>query len=341
MGRTKLFAVLVAALLAAACGGAAGEGEADRVCVGPEEAAGAAELDARDAEQQALDATEGAPIRARMRHVVMRIAPDIRLEVRRIDGDVVPARAGAGSVLDDPRSYVVRVATAEMAMTTESFAAVANRYVFADPRSPIHDVKVEVAGDRVLFAARLHGVPFKQEAVVSATEDGDIRMRPVATRVAGLPTQRLLRALGVRTDEIVATDHMRAVRIAGDDMILDPERMLPYPRLQGRVVDVRLEPDRVVLVMEGDAPIAREPVPETPSAKNYAAYRGGAITVGKIHMRDVDMKILDADPDDPLVLDVLDFVDEYAFGVTRNEMDRGVTITLPDADEPRRPTASR
>jgi len=68
-----------------------------------------------------------------------------------------------------------------------------------------------------------------------------IRLHPTKVRVLGVNGESLLHALGLRLDDMLDLSKSAAARVKGDDIYLDPTKILPPPAINGRLTSVRIE----------------------------------------------------------------------------------------------------
>ncbi|MGC2764370.1 MAG: hypothetical protein WB607_02600 [Candidatus Acidiferrum sp.] len=74
-----------------------------------------------------------------------------------------------------------------------------------------------------------------------------------------------------------------------DDLIIDLEQILPAPHIEGKVVSVRIEGDKIIEVFGGSDVKLMKDI----RAKNYMANR---LRFGKLVMNDADLIVIDMDP---------------------------------------------
>jgi hypothetical protein len=274
------------------------------------------------------------PVRTEMRGVNLRIDPEVVLEVRRLRGTLEPTREGVPPWFDDPASFAVRVDEAEIAVTPAVMAAIMNRYVFADPKAPVKDVKIEIRDGHLVQSATLQKkIPIHTtlEGDVSATPEGDLRLHPTKIKAGDLPVKKLLDVLDIELSDMIKSQESKGLKVVGDDLILDPERLLPPPRFKGRVTAVRIEPDRIVQIFGGGR--GRDLAPPFSKAKNYMFYRGGELSFGKVTMHGADLQIIDADPKDPFDFFLARYDRQLVAGYSRTLPDKGLVVWMPDSDE--------
>jgi hypothetical protein len=127
----------------------------------------------------------------------------------------------------------------------------------------------------------------------------------------------------------------RGVAIEGDDLLLDPSRLLPPPAVSGKVGTARLEGDRIVLEWAGPEPkILR---PSLPEARNYMYFRGARLRFGKLTMQDTDLQIVDANPADPFLFNLAEYARQLTAGYSKTMPNKGLVSFMPDADKIDRP----
>jgi hypothetical protein len=302
----------------------------------------AAAADAQRRPLPAADRSGGYP-RVRMRNVNMVMDPEVVLEVRELYGRLRATREGEIPFFDDPGSFSVAIDSATTAISTASMAGLLNHYTFGYPGAPFKGLTLEARGGRLLQKGTLHkrvDVPFAMEGELSVRADGRLRLHPVAIKVAGIPAKRLLDALGVDLVKLVKVREDRGVAIAGDDLLLDPSRLLPPPGISGRVGAARLEGDRIVLVFVG-AERPKDLVPPLAGAANYMYFKGGRLRFGKLTMHDTDLLLVDADPSDPFRFYLAQYARQLVAGYSLTTANKGLITFMPDADKVGRPLAVR
>ena len=130
--------------------------------------------------------------------------------------------------------------------------------------------------------------------------------------------------------EVVKAEGARGLTMEGDDVFLDPERLMPPPRIRGRLTAVRVEKDRIVQVFGSRR---KDLTPPDPEARNYMYYHGGRLRFGKLTMDDTDMQIVDADPGDPFFFSQKEYKRQLIAGYSRNTPNLGLVVKMPDLDQ--------
>lgn len=273
------------------------------------------------------------PVYTEMRGVHFRIDPAVVLEVRLLRGTLEPTREGVPPWFDDPTSFEIRIDEAEIALTAASMAAAMNHYVFAGPDAPVENVEIEIHEGHLRQSSTLRKkVPIRAnlEGDLSATPEGDIRFHPAKIKAGDLPVKGLLDLFDVELSEMIKSQESRGYKVVENDLVLDPERILPPPRIRGRVTAVRIEGDRIVQIFGSSG---RKLSPSIPDAKNYMFFRGGELSFGKLTMHDADLQIIDADPEDPFDFFLARYAGQLIAGTSRTLSDKGLVVYMPDSDE--------
>jgi hypothetical protein len=276
------------------------------------------------AEEHAVD--------VQMRNVLYHFTDNVSVQIRTLRGQLLPIK-GDTPVFDDKQSFVLRIATAEIAMTPESLANVLNSYVFAAHDAPLKGISVSIANGRVKVKGKLHNkgdIPFETEGELTA-QGGKIRLHTEKVKALHLPVKGVMELLGIQVSDLIKSGKVQGVEAEKDDLILDPSKLLPPPHIAGEVTAVRLEGNNIVQVFGGKA----LPAMDVPYA-NYMAYRGNKLRFGKLTMTDTDMIIIDMNPGDPFDFYLDHYKEQLVAGYTKQTMSFGLRVYMRDYDKLKR-----
>jgi hypothetical protein len=117
------------------------------------------------------------------------------------------------------------------------------------------------------------------------------------------------------------------VTLDGDNILMNPGRMLPPPRIDGRVTAVRIEGDRMIQTFRSKD--AKALVPPY-KAQNYIYHQGGVLRFGKLTMTDADLEIVDQSPRTPFEFSLPDYNRQLVAGYSKNTPARGLIVFMPD-----------
>jgi hypothetical protein len=269
-------------------------------------------------------------VEVEMKNVNFRARRDVTIEIRRLRGRFETTGDGPVS-FDEPQSFVVKVDSAEIAITTGNLSTLLNSYVFAYPGAPLKNISAISTGDRLKIKGTMHkgvDLPFEVQGGISATPEGDIRLHSESIKSAHLPLKGLLHLFGENLAKMVNVNETRGVRIDGDDMIMFPSRMTPPPHLFGRVTAVRLDGDKIVQTYDSGK---RTPALTVPvHAQKYIYHRGGTLRFGKLTMHDSDLEIVDDNPQTPFDFFLGDYTSQLVAGYSLITPSRGLIVHMPD-----------
>jgi hypothetical protein len=259
-----------------------------------------------------------------IRGVAFHVDDDIRLRISELVGRIRDLRGQGVVDLDDKRTLQIEIGSATIALSAGDLTLLLNRYVFGYEGSPLRDLVVTTQGGQIVQTGVMHKVidiPFTMTATLAATDDGQIRIHSTSMQICGLDGSALLQAVGAKLQDLLDLSGATGVRVEGNDLILDPLKILPPPSITGRLTAVRVVGDEVVQVFgPTDAPGA-ESLPPPVAANRYVYFRGGTLKFGKLYMVQAELEAIDTDPADPFDF----YLDYYS-----SQLVAGYHVTLPN-----------
>ena len=270
-----------------------------------------------------------------MRRVDFHVAPGVVLHIRNLNGELETVVAGGVAEFDDAQSFIIGIANGEAGLTTADLSRLLNQYVFAYPGAPLYHLRVSGAGKQLRVKGTLRkggDIPFEILAAVAVTPKGEIRLRPSTIRVARVPAGPLFRLVGLTLEKLVDLKGARGARADGNDLYLQPDEMLPPPRIRGRLAGVRLDGEEVLLTFD-DPSLARSASraanpPDTSS--NWVYFRHGTVRFGRLFMVNADLELVDAAPGDPFDFSLADYQRQLVAGYVKNTASGGLVVHAPD-----------
>jgi hypothetical protein len=271
-----------------------------------------------------------------MRNIHFRVDPQLALDIRSLKGHMQPLPGHQVIDFGDPTSFSIGIAHADIGMSMANLTYLLKQYVFGYQGSPLTIGQVEAAGSAIRQTGTLHNVvdiPFEMTAEVSVNADGRIRLHPTSMLICEIPGQGLMRALDIELEDLLDLSEARGVVVEGNDLLMDPEALLPPPQIRGRLRAVRIEDGQLIQEF-GRAEDAPEiPPASVADAANYMFYAGGTLRFGKLYMVDADLQIIDDDPADPFDFFLGDYMVQLAAGSSRTMPDAGLAAHFPDYDD--------
>ncbi|HEY5086512.1 MAG TPA: hypothetical protein VII66_04050 [Gemmatimonadaceae bacterium] len=299
----------------------------------------AASIDGHDVYRGAVSFSPKAPEETRvlMQNVNFYVDPNVVLHIRHLRG-TMRSKTGGPVVFDDKHSFILHINSAEVGLDGNDLATLMNKYIFAYSGAPIKSVAVTIANGEMRMTGRLHkgvDIPFDIVAQVAGTPDGMMRLHPVTTKIFRLNGDVLMRALGLSLQKLINVSKATGVTVIGDDIIIDPIKVLPPPTIEGHITGIRVEGDQIVQTFSNEPGHAKRAslMPPDPSAKNFMYYRGGSLRFGRLTMENAEMQIVDLDPSDLFKFDLDRYAEQLIAGYSRTLPDLGLEVYMRDIDK--------
>jgi hypothetical protein len=289
---------------------------------------------------QVRAASDAPAVQVAMKNIMYHYTEAIAVHIVYLQGELLPTKAGVIVVFDDKNSFTLALASAEIAISCHALAQVLNENVFPSPDSPIKNVSIESKNNQLIINGKLHNkgdIPFETTGTLSADADGRIRLHAEHVKAAHLPLKGLMDLLGIDLARMINTKQIQGVSVEKDDLILDPEQILPLPRIQGKVTAVRIQGNEVVQVF-GAAQATNFAPKQT---GNYMAYRHSELRFGKLTMHDADLILIDMDPRDPFDFYLDHYKEQVVAGYSKTTPEFGLRVYTRDYNKLRTRPASQ
>jgi len=273
-----------------------------------------------------------------MSNVDLHVTPEVTLRVRHLRGRFEPTGRANMPYLEDKLSYIVAIDSGEIALDMASLNALMTR-TLGQGRSNVEKLRISTDDQSRL---RQQGVldkgikvPFDVKGGVEATPDGRIRMHAAAVRGFGIPVNPLMKLLGLEMDDLLKVKPGHGVTVDNNDLILDPQQLVPPPLIRGKVTSVRVADGTIVQTFGSGE---RRKLSPPAASRNYIYWRGGELQFGKLTMIDTDLELVDEDPGDPFDFSIDHWNDQLVAGYSKNTPTRGLKAHMPDHNDLNRQT---
>lgn len=283
---------------------------------------------------RSLGSAEDTVTQVSMRKVNFYVIPSAALRIRTMRGEMRSLRGGP-VVFDDKNSFIIHLDYAEIGLNGADISNLMNKYIFAYPGAPLKRLQVRTSGSQLIQTGVMHkilDIPFKITADVSVTPEGLIRLRPVKTTILGVDGAKLMRAFGLNLQKILDLSKAKGVSVKGNDLFLDPVRILPPPAIEGHATAIRVDGDQLVQTFGTLAASTPLPPPDT-SAPAYMFYKGGTLRFGKLLMLDAEMQIVDLRPSGYFNFDLDRYKEQLVAGYTRTLPSMGLEVYMLGVDK--------
>jgi hypothetical protein len=258
------------------------------------------------------------------------------MQVRTLRGRVFETQAGQTPYLDEPDSFGIEVTSGTVALDGKGLTTLLNQRVFNYRGAPIRNLRVSVENGQLVQRGTIRkgvDMPFTMWSTLTLTEDNRIRSHPTRLILLGVNGLTLMKALGLKMEKVLDVSGTKGiVEMQGNDMLLDPLKMIPPPRVVGRIASVKIEGDEIVQVFAttpADSAF-RTLVRVDPSVQNYIYYKGATLRFGRLTMWPADLLIGDADETDRFDLDLPRYAEQLTAGYTRTLANKALRTWMPD-----------
>lgn len=279
-------------------------------------------------------------VQVEMKNVMYHFSDRIAVHIVQLRGHLTPTKPGAMVIFDDKNSFTLNLQSAEIAISCKSLGQVLNENVFYSRDAPIKDVSMESRNNRLLIKGKLHqkgDVPFEATGTIFADPNGQIRLHADHIKAAHLPVKGLLDLLGIDLARLINAKKVHGLTAEKDDLILDPEQILPPPHIQGKVTAVRVQGNEIVQIfggLQGSNPTAKP-------TGNYMAYWENDLRFGKLTMDQADLILIDMDPQDPFDFYLDHYKEQLVAGYTKTTPEFGLRVYTPDYNKLRNRVADQ
>ena len=281
-------------------------------------------------------------VQVRMENVNFHVGHGVELRVLHLTGRLASTAPGKIPTFDDVTSYVIEIDSARVSMTAGSLTNLMNNVLFAGPNAPIKNMTVEIEGTELKQTGTLKkgvSVPFTMRASLDVTADGKLRLHPTSMKAAGIVPKGVLDFFGLHIKSLLKVGAESPMQVSGDDLLLDPQRALPPPRIRGKLTRAWIADGLVYEQFGGEKP-TRSITPPVASG-NFMYYRGGTLRFGKLTMVDADLLLVDDDPKDPFDFSPAEYKDQLVAGYSKNTPNNGLVTHMPDLSDIAKRDAAR
>lgn len=275
----------------------------------------------------------GGAVNVGMKNVDYHLSDSIVLHIERLYGKLTPKAEGTVD-FDDQQSFQLYIGSANISLSAAALTDDLNHYVFAKPDAPLKELSVTIKGSELKVKGVLAskgGIAFESTGTLAVTPEGWIRVHTTKVKALHLPVKGLMDLVGLDTADLLNTKKIAGVQADKDDLILDPELILPPPQLHGRLKSVRVENGGVALAFGSEGSEEHHaPMSNSCGARNYIQFSGGSVRFGKLEMTETDMVLMDMQPTDPFDFSIEHYQEQLVAGYAKTTRKGGLCSHMPD-----------
>jgi hypothetical protein len=274
-----------------------------------------------------------------MKNVQYHLTDKIAVRITILNGKLTP-KPDQIVVFDDKQSFSIAVESAKVSLTTTSLTNDLNDYVFAKSDAPLKKLAATIEGDELTIKGLLvskGGVPFSSTGTLSVTPEGMIRVHTTAVNALHVPVKGLMDLLGLDTEKLLDTKKVPGVSVDKDDLLLDPQYILPPPQLRGHLSSIKIVKGEIALTFGDTEGKGSEPaLTNTCGAHNYLQFKGSTVRFGNLTMNPADLVLMDIQPTDPFDFAIDHYKEQLVAGYSKMTQQGGLCVYMPDYDKIKR-----
>lgn len=271
-----------------------------------------------------------------LRNVSLRVDPEISAHILHLEGYLEPKRQGDPVIFDDIRSFTFHIGAGEMLIDNANISRLKNKYTFNYPDAPIKDVQVEFLPGRIRMSGKMKQVfwvPFSMEGTITPNAEGKLLLTPDKIVAAGVSVKSMMDIMGLTTSKLISVSAERGLSFEGNNVVLDPSKLFPPPKIQGRVVGVEIQQGHMKLRFDSGHRAPKRQPPDL-NASNYMHVYGGRLLIMNELQYGAELQMVDQNPSDPFDFYLGEYRRHLKAGYVKVANDQGTLITLmPDYTE--------
>jgi hypothetical protein len=269
-------------------------------------------------------------VHLQMEHIGLFVTSDSQVEVEHLAGDMIPTRRGLTVSLDDRNSYYLRIESAKLRLSSQNLSSLLNEYTLPSANSPLKRIDLAFDGQQVILKGTIRKIldlPFTAKGGLSTSRGGAIRLHLTEITVAGVVKKGVMDALGLKLSDLAQPKNKPSFRLEGDDVIIPVSLLGPPPRMEGNLTGIHIEGDKLVEIFgDGVANLRQPPTP----AVAYIYFVGGVMQFGKLTMRDVDLQLLDLNPQNLFQFSLEHYYEQLEAGYSKSLPNKGLVTFVED-----------
>jgi hypothetical protein len=292
--------------------------------------AGAASVASGDLNPDHIPTT--GPVHLQAHDVVFQVIDDVQIQVKSMDGLLLPTRSGHPVSIEEPTSMRIEVQSAQASLSAEALSRLLNQYTLPHAKSDVRDLNVSFEDGHVQISGKLKKlveIPFSATGDVDVTHDGDVRVHLTHITAAGFVHKKMLDFFGLKVAEVAGPGKPHSFRVVGDDVIFPIHTLFPPPHFTGRLRSIKVEGDELIQIFGTPRAFAPAPLP----AEHYIYFRGGVMQCGRMTMQGVDLELLNKDAGKPLTFSIEHVYEETLSGYLKNLPNHGMVAYISSYQE--------
>ncbi len=265
-------------------------------------------------------------------NLILHQSTGLKVNVRWLRGRMYATKPNVYPSFDEPGSFVLDIEDGLIGSSLADLTSALNSGMLRG--SPLEKISLSGQGKQITLRGTLHkGIPLPIEMIgeLSPSSNGDkIRIHVTKLEVLKIPVKGFLGALKIQTAELIDPKGGNGIQATGDDIEIDPSKLLPPPRNIGKLTDIHFAKNGDLVEVYGSA---RPDVTRFKQWRNFMRLRGGTLKFGKLAMQDADILVVDTSQADWFNFDLAHYEEQLVNGDVRITPQAGLQIFMPDINK--------
>lgn len=256
----------------------------------------------------------------------------VKLKVKWLRGTMYANAPDRPASLDDTKSFRFEIDEGLIGVNLSELSGFLKEGVLKD--AALRNARVSPDNGRLKITGTLKKlVPIPVQMIASLGVSPDrkhVRMHVEKLSALKIPMKGLLGAFKLKIGDLFDPKGKEGIDVHEDNIDLDVNKLLPPPRAEGVLTDVKVSPNGDLMEYYGKP---HEEVIRRKQWQNFMRLRGGTVNFGKLTMHNTDLLMVDTSQGDWLNFDVNRYQDQLVNGTTRITPEAGLQIFIPDINK--------
>lgn len=261
-------------------------------------------------------------------NVHLYLEPDICLALHGLYGHLVVKDPARPLALEAKGEYDLHVRGGSLSLDEESLENLINRYAIQGSMIERIQLSIEDGLIRMTAKVRFHGIafPVSLDCEVSLTREGLIQLAPTHLSSPNVLVGGFMRFFPVSLEKTLVMPKGSALSLSGNLLRVDPGKIVPAPRVFGRLKKIHLEGKHLHLCYEGTPPDA----PLLHPTERYLLCLGHELELGKLLLRDTRLQVIGLKEEDALDFSLTGYREQLAQGCAQLGVDGEILASIPN-----------
>lgn len=278
----------------------------------------------------------------KLKNVKFRLEDKIYFTVKQLTVVAVSNRKNSPVNLNDPTSFHLDLYRGDTEFEIAVLEYLFNENVKSFPNFPLRNLKlstIEKDGKRKIRILGEYKLVFWVDVEMICDlelvpNSSQLILKSEAMNAAGIPgAGDLLSSLGLGLKELLPIPDGRGLQIVDKSFHIQSFLLLPPPRIQGTIQEIKLLSDRILVKFDTKENSSFPNLTFGPGSPNQIRMSGGEIRIGGVSLKNTSLLLIDQDPSDPLDFHMKNLLSQLSFGNLNLNSKGDLKVFLPDYED--------